>query len=120
MIAVKNQAPTRSLLVAGGITEPGTILEILVPAEGSETLVPPVELVRGTGCDLTVVLIRTSNADNCWPGPLVPSQVEFIVHRRPHAVLPGKFESVPQHCFIAAVAEDLSRGIIIGSVKGAT
>ena len=66
-----------------------------------------------------IVLIRTSSADNCWPGPLVPSQVEFIVHRRPHAVFPEKFGSVPQHCSIAAVADDLSKGSIVGSVKGA-
>jgi hypothetical protein len=112
---VRNQAPTLSPCVAGVTMEPGSMDDLFRPALGSDTLVPPVLLVKGLGTLLMMVLSKTSRAAICCPGPFDPSQVAFLVHSSPQLL--GK--KVPLHCFMAAVAEDRSTGVIFGSVKGA-
>lgn len=95
--------------------EPGSVSERFRPAVGSEMLVPPVKLVRGDCLSGIMVLIRIPKAAICSPGPLVPSHVEFIYHLRPQLL--GK--AVPLHCFIAATADFLSRGLMMDEVWGA-
>jgi len=101
--SAKNHAPTLSPVVMMISGSPAAGVPP-VPAEGSPLLVPPESAVRGGVEFATSRDWMTSNADICWPTPLVPSHTASLVHLRPHVtpLVP------PLHCWAAALAEAVS------------